>query len=147
MTVTRAFYFRGRTMSKLNNEDKNTIKMISNAVQRADDMTIALDFIKSAIMLDSSKEATANDGHILTNEEQKAIVARLLIKALTVLDDHEIVKLLDEENDSHDAHAKLLLNLINVEYEQMQDDQSKKDESSTTVASDQSANKDKPVSD
>lgn len=134
-------------MSKLNNEDKNTIKMISNAVQRADDMTIALDFIKSAIMLDSSKEATANDGHILTNEEQKAIVARLLIKALTVLDDHEIVKLLDEENDSHDAHAKLLLNLINVEYEQMQDDQSKKDESSTTVASDQSANKDKPVSD
>lgn len=127
MTVTRAFYFRERTMSKLNNEDKNTIKMISNAVQRADDMTIALDFIKSAIMLDSSKEATANDGHILTNEEQKAIVARLLIKALTVLDDHEIIKLLenfnaDEEDNRYDAHAKLLLNLINVEYEQMQEE-------------------------
>lgn len=39
-----------------------TVKIIQKSVAKADDMTIALDYIKSALVLDCCEEIISNDG-------------------------------------------------------------------------------------
>lgn len=89
------------------------------------DMTAALYFIESAALLNCFDEGTlSSDQHVLTKIEARSIIGRLLNKALIVLGDDELVDLFksfntDEQNNNHDAHTKLLLNLINNEFDQM----------------------------
>lgn len=98
-----------------------TVKKIQKSVERADDMTIALDYIKSAIVVDCAESLTANDGHVLTDEEMRVVNARLLMKALTMLDDHEMHEILSRLNNDkkHDVHTELLLKLIDHEFDKL----------------------------
>lgn len=50
------------------------------------DETAALDYIKSAIVLDCAEELTSNDGHALADEEIRVVNARLLMKCKSQLD-------------------------------------------------------------
>ena len=67
-----------------------TVKRIQKSVERADDMTIALNYIESAIVLDCAESLTTDDGHVLTDDEVQVINARLLMNALIMLDDYEM---------------------------------------------------------
>lgn len=105
-------------------KEKATIKKILDSLQQADDMTMALDFIRSAILLVCTESATANDGHVVTDKEKKIVIGRMLMKALALFNDHEMPGLLqsfnaDEEDFSHDTHGKLLLKIIDAELDQM----------------------------
>lgn len=94
-----------------------TVKIIQKAIAKADDETIALDYIKSAIVLDCAEELISNDGHVLTDEEIRVVNARLLMKALTMLDDYEMQESIRHLNDEeHDDHTELLLKLIDSEF-------------------------------
>ena len=94
-----------------------TVKRIQKSVERSDDTTIALDYIKSAIVVDCAESLTANDGHVLTDEEMRVVNARLLMKALTMLDDYEMQESIRHLNDEeHDEHTELLLKLIDSEF-------------------------------
>lgn len=98
-----------------------TVKIIQEAVEKADDTTIALDYIKSAIVLDCTESVTADDGHVMTDEEKQVIIARLLMKALSMFDDYEMPELIKhlndgDENSNHDEHIKLLLKLVDAEF-------------------------------
>lgn len=97
-------------------EDK-AAKIIQKSVAKADDMTIALDYIKSAIVLDCAEELISNDGHVLTDEEIRAVNARLLMKALTMFDDYEMQEAIRHLND--DEHTELLLKLIDSEFDKL----------------------------
>ena len=57
-------------------KEKATIKKILDSLQQADDMTMALDFIRSAILLVCTESATANDGHVVTDMEEKTGIKR-----------------------------------------------------------------------
>lgn len=108
-------------------EDK-TAKIIQKSVAKADDMTIALDYIKSAIVLDCAEELISNDGHVLTDEEIRAVNARLLMKALTMLDDYEMPKLIQRLNDeNYDKHTELLLKLIDHEFNKLRQERKDND--------------------
>lgn len=97
-----------------------TVKKIQKSVERADDMTIVLDYIKSAIVLNCAESLTTDDGHVLTDEEMQVVNARLLMKALSMLDDYEMPKLIQRLNDEkHDEHTELLLKLIDHEYDKL----------------------------
>lgn len=104
-----------------------TVKRIQKLVERSDDTTIALDYIKSAIVVDCAESLTANDGHILTDEEMQVVNARLLMKALTMLDDHEMHEILSRLNNDkkHDAHTELLLKLIDHEFDKLREEHKK----------------------
>ncbi|MCZ3847170.1 hypothetical protein [Lactobacillus crispatus] len=91
-----------------------TVKKTQKSVERADDTTIALDYIKSAIVVDCAESLTANDGHVLTDEEMRIVNARLLMKALTMLDDYEMQEVIRHLND--EEHTELLLKLIDSEF-------------------------------
>lgn len=107
-----------------------TVKKIQKSVERADDMTTALDYIKSAIVLDCAESLTANDGHVLTDEEMQVVNARLLMKALTMLDDYEmpgLIRRLNDENKSHDKHTELLLKLIDHEFDKLRQERKDND--------------------
>lgn len=94
-----------------------TVKKTQKSVERADDTTIALDYIKSAIVVDCAESLTANDGHVLTDEEMRIVNARLLMKALSMLDDYGMPELIQRLNDeTHDKHTELLLKLIDSEF-------------------------------
>lgn len=104
-------------------EDK-TAKIIQKSVAKADDMTIALDYIKSALVLDCCEEIISNDGHVVTDKEtdkeKQVIIARLLMKALSMLDDYEMPKLIQRLNDeNYDKHTELLLKLIDHEFDKL----------------------------
>lgn len=100
-------------------EDK-TAKIIQKSVAKADDMTIALDYIKAAIVLDCAEKMTSNDGHVVTDKKKQVIIARLLIKALSMFDDYEMQELVKHLNDEkHDEHTELLLKLIDHEYDKL----------------------------
>lgn len=97
-----------------------TVKRIQKLVERSDDTTIALDYIKSAIVVDCAESLTANDGHVLTDEEMRVVNARLLMKALSMLDDYEMPKLIQRLNDeNYDKHTELLLKLIDHEFDKL----------------------------
>ena len=70
-------------------------------IERSDDTTIALDYIKSAIVADCAESFTANDGHVLTDEEMRVVNARL------------------NNDKKHDAHTELLLKLIDHEFDKL----------------------------
>lgn len=101
-----------------------TVKIIQKAIAKADDETVALDYIKSAIVLDCAEELISNDGHVLTDEEMRVVNARLLMKALTMLDDHEMHEILSRLNNDkkHDAHTELLLKLIDHEFDKLREE-------------------------
>lgn len=102
------------------NMEDETVKIIQKAVAKADDMTTALDYIKSAIVLDCAEEMTSNDGHVVTDKEKQVIIARLLIKALSMFDDYEMQESIRYLNDKkHDEHTELLLKLIDHEYDKL----------------------------
>ena len=105
-----------------------TVKRIQKLVERSDDTTIALDYIKSAIVVDCAESLTANDGHVLTDEEMQVVNARLLMKALTMLDDHEMPKLIQRLNDeNYDKHTELLLKLIDYEFDKLRQERKDND--------------------
>lgn len=107
-----------------------TVKKIQKSVERADDMTIALNYIKSAIVLDCAESLTTDDGHVLTDDEVQVINARLLMNALTMLDDYEMPGLiwrLNDENKSHDKHTELLLKLIDHEFDKLRQERKDND--------------------
>lgn len=101
-------------------EDK-TAKIIQKSVAKADDTTIALDYIKAAIVIDCAKELISNDGHALTDEEMRVVNARLLMKALSMFDDYEMPELIQRLNDEkkHGKHTELLLKLIDHEFDKL----------------------------
>lgn len=94
-----------------------TVKIIQKAIAKADDETAALDYIKSALVLDCCEEIISNDGHVLTDEEIRVVNARLLMKALTMLDDYEMQEAIRHLND--DEHTELLLKLIDSEFDKL----------------------------
>ncbi|MCZ3990141.1 hypothetical protein [Lactobacillus crispatus] len=97
-----------------------TVKIIQKAIAKADDETAALDYIKSALVLDCCEEIIENDGQIVTDKEKQVIIARLLIKALSMFDDYEMQELVKHLNDEkHDEHTELLLKLIDHEYDKL----------------------------
>lgn len=97
-----------------------TVKIIQKSVAKADDMTIALDYIKSALVLDCCEEISSNDGHVVTDKEKQVIIARLLIKALSMFDDYEMQEAIRHPNDEeHDEHTELLLKLIDSEFDKL----------------------------
>ena len=105
-----------------------TVKKTQKSVERADDTTIALDYIKSAIVVDCAESLTANDGHVLTDEEMRIVNARLLMKALSMLDDYEMPKLIQRLNDeTHDKHTELLLKLIDHEFNKLRQERKDND--------------------
>lgn len=105
-----------------------TVKIIQKAIAKADDETIALDYIKSALVLDCGEEIISNDGHVLTDEEIRAVNARLLMKALTMLDDYEMPELIQRLNDeTHDKHTELLLKLIDHEFNKLRQERKDND--------------------
>lgn len=107
-----------------------TVKKIQKSVERADDMTIALNYIKSAIVLDCAESLTTDDGHVLTDDEVQVINARLLMNALTMLDDYEmpgLIRRLNDENKSHDKHTELLLKLIDHEFDKLRQERKDND--------------------
>ena len=113
-----------RDLYLFSKKEKATIKKILDSLQQADDMTMALDFIRSAILLVCTESATANDGHVVTDKEKKVVIGRMLMKALALFNHHEMPELLqsfnaDEEDFSHDTHGKLLLKIIDAELDQM----------------------------
>lgn len=94
-------------------------------IDQENDMTAALYFIESAVLLNCEDEGDAVvDNHLLTRIEIQAIIGRLLNKALILFGDDKMVELLksfndDEQNNSHDDHTKLLITLINEEFHQL----------------------------
>ena len=101
-----------------------TVKIIQKSVAKADDMTIALDYIKSALVLDCCEEIISNDGHVVTDKEndkeKQVIITRLLIKALSMFDDYEMQEAIRHLNDEeHDEHTELLLKLIDSEFDKL----------------------------
>lgn len=103
------------------------VKIILGSLKRADDMVMALDFIKAAMLLDCAENNASVDDHVMTDVEAKAIIGRLLNKALVILHDYEMPKLLqsfnaDEDAKLHDAHTKLLMKLIDHEFYQMEEE-------------------------
>lgn len=105
-----------------------TVKIIQKAIAKADDETIALDYIKSAIVLDCAEKLISNDGHVLTDEEIRVVNARLLMKALTMLDDYEMPELIQRLNDeTHDKHTELLLKLIDHEFNKLRQERKDND--------------------
>lgn len=90
------------------------------AIAKADDKTVALDYIKSALVLDCGEEIISNDGQIVTDKEKQVIIARLLMKALSMLDDYEMQEAIRHLNDEeHDEHTELLLKLIDSEFDKL----------------------------
>lgn len=107
-----------------------TVKRIQKSVERADDMTIALNYIESAIVLDCAESLTTDDGHVLTDDEVQVINARLLMNALIMLDDYEmpgLIRRLNDENKSHDKHTELLLKLIDHEFDKLRQERKDND--------------------
>lgn len=101
-----------------------TVKIIQKAIAKADDETAALDYIKSALVLDCCEEIISNDGHVVTDKEndkeKQVIIARLLIKALSMFDDYEMQEAIRHLNDEeHDEHTELLLKLIDSEFDKL----------------------------
>lgn len=108
--------------------EDETVKKIQKSVERADDMTIVLDYIKSAIVLDCAESLTTDDGHVLTDEERQVVNARLLMKALSMLDDYEMPKLIQRLNDeNYDKHTELLLKLIDYEFNKLRQERKDND--------------------
>lgn len=100
--------------------EDETAKIIQKAVAKADEETIVLDYIKSAIVLDCAEKMISNDGHVVTDEEKQVIIARLLIKALSMFDDYEMQESIRHLNDEkHNEHTELLLKLIDSEFEKL----------------------------
>lgn len=105
-----------------------TVKIIQKAIAKADDETIALDYIKSALVLDCCKEIISNDGQVVTDKEKQVIIGRLLMKALSMLDDYEMPKLIQRLNDeTHDKHTELLLKLIDHEFNKLRQERKDND--------------------
>ena len=105
-----------------------TVKKIQKSVERADDVTIALNYIKSAIVLDCAENMTTDDGHVLTDEERQVVNARLLMKALSMLDDYEMPELIQRLNDeNHDKHTELLLKLVDHEFNKLRQERKDND--------------------
>ena len=105
-----------------------TVKVIQKAIAKADDETIALDYIKSALVLDCCEEIISNDGQVVTDKEKQVIIARLLIKALTMFDDYEMQESVKHLNDEKlDEHTELLLKLIDHEFNKLRQERKDND--------------------
>ena len=103
-----------------------TVKVIQKAIAKADDETVALDYIKSALVLDCCEEIISNDGQVVTDKEKQVIIARLLIKALSMFDDYEMQESVKHLNDEkHDEHTELLLKLIDHEFDKLREEHKK----------------------
>ena len=97
-------------------------------IAKAEDETAALDYIKSALVLDCCEEIISNDGQVVTDKEKQVIIARLLIKALAMFDDYEMQESVKHLNDEkHDEHTELLLKLIDHEYDKLRQERKDND--------------------
>lgn len=92
------------------------VDLLATVKEPSDDETAALDYIKSALVLDCCEEIISNDGQVVTDKEKQVIIARLLIKALSMFDDYEMQESVKHLNDEH---TKLLLKLIDHEYDKL----------------------------